>query len=284
MEQLLTGLSIGAVFLLVSLGLTIIYGSLGVINMAHGDLIMLGAYVTVFAQEFLKLPFLLCLPLAFLLTGLIGFLIERTIVQRLYNRLLDTLLATWGVGIIIQQIIRLTFGPSLQQVSVPSYLTTNYKIGEFNLQTYRLTVLALGLVILISVLYIIYRTDFGIRLRAATQNAQISACNGIDVKQVRSLTFALGAGLAGVAGVMVSGFKTVSPTMGTSFVVDSFIVVVVGGITSLLGTAVSSIVLGQVNSFVAWASNDVLAKAALFSLAIVIIRFRPQGLFSPRSR
>jgi len=283
-EQLLTGLSIGAVFLLVSLGLTIIYGSLGVINMAHGDLIMLGAYVTVFAQEFLKLPFLLCLPLAFLLTGLIGFLIERTIVQRLYNRLLDTLLATWGVGIIIQQIIRLTFGPSLQQVSVPSYLTTNYKIGEFNLQTYRLTVLALGLVILISVLYIIYRTDFGIRLRAATQNAQISACNGIDVKQVRSLTFALGAGLAGVAGVMVSGFKTVSPTMGTSFVVDSFIVVVVGGITSLLGTAVSSIVLGQVNSFVAWASNDVLAKAALFSLAIVIIRFRPQGLFSPRSR
>jgi urea transport system permease protein len=282
--SLITGLSIGSVLLLVALGLTVIYGTMGVINMAHGDLIMLGAYVTVFAQQMLRLPLLLCLPLAFIVTALLGLLIERLVVQRLYGRLLDTLLATWGIGIVIQQTIRLTFGPSLQHVAVPEFLKGEYSFAGVSFQSYRLAVFGVAAVCLIGVLLLLYRTDFGTRLRAVTQNPQISACNGINVNQVRSLTFALGCGLAGVAGVMVSGFKTVSPTMGAGYVVDSFIVVVVGGVSSLLGTVASSALLGGVNSVVAWASNDVLAKAALLGLAIAIIRFSPKGLFSAQSR
>lgn len=282
--SLLTGLSIGSILLLVALGLMIIYGSMGVINMAHGELIMIGAYTAVVAERYLKLPFLLCLPLAFLVTGLVGYLIERLVVRRLYTRLLDTILATWGVGIVLQQLVRLTFGPDLQNLAVPSYLSAEYQIGGVSIQPYRLAIFVVALVLFAAVLLIVYKTDFGNRLRAVTQNPQISACNGINVHRVKSLTFALGSGLAGVAGVMVGGLKSVSPTMGTSYVVDSFIVVVVGGVNSLLGSLISSAALGQVNSFVAWMSNDVLAKAALFAIAIVIIRFRPQGLFTVGSR
>ncbi len=282
--SLLTGLSIGSILLLVALGLMIIYGSMGVINMAHGELIMIGAYTAVVAERYLNLPFLLCLPLAFLVTGLVGYLIERLVVRRLYTRLLDTILATWGVGIVLQQLVRLTFGPDLQNLAVPSYLSAEYQIGGVSIQPYRLAIFVVAIVLFAAVLLIVYKTDFGNRLRAVTQNPQISACNGINVHRVKSLTFALGSGLAGVAGVMVGGLKSVSPTMGTSYVVDSFIVVVVGGVNSLLGSLVSSAALGQVNSFVAWMSNDVLAKAALFAIAIVIIRFRPQGLFTVGSR
>jgi urea transport system permease protein len=282
--SILTGLSIASILLLVALGLMIIYGSMGVINMAHGDLIMLGAYTAVVAEQYLKLPFLLCLPLAFIVSALFGFLIEKLVVRRLYGRLLDTLLATWGVGIILQQIVRLTFGPGLQNLAVPAYLSGEFQVGGISIQPYRLAIFLVAIGLFGAVLFILYRTDFGTRLRAVTQNPQISACNGIDVNQVKGLTFALGSGLAGIAGVMVGGLKSVSPTMGNSYVVDSFIVVVVGGVNSLLGAVASSAVLGQVNALVAWATNDVLAKAVLFALAIVIIRFRPQGLFAVRSR
>ncbi|PPS41901.1 urea ABC transporter permease subunit UrtB [Chroococcidiopsis sp. TS-821] len=279
----LTGLSIASILLLVALGLVIVYGSMGVINMAHGELIMLGAYTTVVAQQY-GISFLLCLPIAFFVAGLIGFFIERIVVRHLYGRLLDTLLATWGVGIVIQQLVRLTFGPGLQNISVPSYLSGNLILGGVNLQPYRLAIFAVAIASLGAVTFILYKTDFGTCLRAVTQNPQISACNGINVDQIKGLTFALGSGLAGIAGVMVGGLQSVSPTMGTSYVVDSFIVVVVGGVSSLIGAVASSALLGQVNAFVAWASNDVIAKAVLFAIAIVIIRFRPQGLFTVKSR
>jgi urea transport system permease protein len=279
----LTGLSIASILLLVALGLVIIYGSMGVINMAHGELIMLGAYTTVVAQRY-GISFLLCLPIAFLVTGFIGFLIERIVVRQLYGRLLDTLLATWGVGIVIQQLVRLTFEPGLQNLSIPSYLSGNLILGGINIQPYRLAIFVVAIASFGAVTFILYKTDFGTCLRAVTQNPQISACNGINVNQVKGLTFALGSGLAGMAGVMVGGFQSVSPTMGTSYVVDSFIVVVVGGVSSLVGAVASSAVLGQVNAFVAWVSNDVIARAVLFALAIIIIRFRPQGLFTVKSR
>jgi len=284
LSSILSGLSIGSVLLLVALGLTVIYGSMGIINMAHGELVMLGAYVTVFSERFLRLPFLLCLPLAFVVTAGLGFVIERVVVRRLYGRLLDTLLATWGIGIILQQVIRLSFGPELQNVSVPGFLTGEYRIGGVSLQAYRLAIFLVAVALFAIALLILYRTDFGTRLRAVTQNPQISACNGIDVNQIRSYTFALGSGLAGVAGVMVSGFNAVSPTMGTNYVVDSFIVVVVGGVSSLVGTVASSALLGSVNSVVAWMSNDVLAKVVLLGLAIAVIRFFPKGLFTIQSR
>lgn len=282
--SVLTGLSIASVLLLVALGLNVIYGAMGIINMAHGELIMLGAYITVFSQQTLNVPFLLCLPISFVFTGIIGYFIEQIVVCQLYGRLLDTLLATWGIGIVIQQIIRLTFGSTLQQVAVPSFLSGEYNLGGIGVQTYRLAVFIVAALMVLTLFFLLHRTDFGTQLRAVTQNPQISACNGINVHRVRSLTFALGAGLAGVAGVMVSGFKTVSPTMGSGYVVDSFIVVVVGGIGSLWGTVASSGMLGEVNAIVAWASNDVLAKAVLLGVAIFVIRFLPQGLFAERSR
>ncbi|MBD0335908.1 MAG: urea ABC transporter permease subunit UrtB [Cyanobacteria bacterium Co-bin13] len=282
--SLLSGLSIGSVLLLVALGLMVIYGTMGVINMAHGDLVMLGAYVTVFSQRLLHVPFLLCLPLAFVFTGSLGWLIERLIVRRLYSRLLDTLLATWGIGIILQQVIRLTFGPELQNVSVPVFLTGETRVGGIGMPSYRLAVFLVSVALLLGVVAILHRTDLGMRLRAVSQNPQISACHGIDVNQVRAWTFALGAGLAGAAGVMVSGFNAVRPTMGSSYVVDSFIVVVVGGVSSLAGTVASAALLGGVNSVMAWLTNDVLAKAVLLLLAIAVIRFFPKGLFSAQAR
>lgn len=282
--SLLTGISIGSVQLLVAFGLTIIYGAMGVINMAHGELLMLGAYVTFFAETVLNLPFLLCLPLAFFVTGAIGILIEMSIVRRLYGRLLDSLLATWGIGIILQQVIRLIFGPTLQKVTVPSFLTGELNLGGLLIQPYRVAIFLMAGILVGLVLGLLYRTDFGLQVRSVTQNPQISACNGINVNRVRSLTFGLGSGLAGVAGVMISGFQSVSPTMGSTYVVDSFIVVVVGGVSSLLGTVASSGILGLVNSSVASLSNDVLAKAVLLGLAIVMIRFFPKGLFAPQSR
>ncbi|NJK61842.1 MAG: urea ABC transporter permease subunit UrtB [Synechococcaceae cyanobacterium SM2_3_1] len=282
--SIITGLSIGSIFLLVALGLTVIYGSMGVINMAHGELIMLGAYGAVFAEKYLSIPFLLCLPLAFMITGFIGMLMEVLIVKPLYHRLQDTLLATWGVGIVIQQIIRLTFGPGLQNLTVPEYLINQVQVFGLSLQPFRISIFLLSLILVGLVVFLLFRTDFGTQLRAVTQNAEISACNGINVNRVKSLTFALGSGLAGIAGVMLGGLKNVSPTMGTPYVVDAFITVVVGGVSSLVGTVASAGVLGQINAIVAWLSNDVLAKAALFGLTIIIIRFRPNGLFAFKGR
>jgi urea transport system permease protein len=290
------GLSLGSILLLVALGLAITYGAMGVINMAHGELVMVGAYTTVMAGIWLNLGILAAIPLAFVVTALIGWLIERVVVRRLYGRLLDTLLATWGVAILIQQAVRLEFGlsflgihieglgPGLQNVSVPAWLMGAVPIGGVEINVYRSFIIVVTAALAVITWFILYRTDIGVQVRAIMRNPKMAAACGIDVQRVNALTFAYGSGLAGVAGVMMSGFKTVFPDMGTAMVVDGFLVVVMGGVGSLLGTVLSAGILGQINGVAASFSNDILARALVFGVVILVIVLKPKGLFSYKGR
>lgn len=295
-ETIFIGLSVGSILLLVALGLTITYGAMGVINMAHGELVMVGAYTTVMVGIYLDLNIFYAIPVAFLTAAVVGLIIERLVVRNLYGRLLDTLLATWGVAILIQQAVRLEFGLAffgihidglgvgLQRVDVPTVLREIIQVGDIAIQPYRTFIILLTMALVALTWLLLYRTSFGTQVRAVMRNPEIAAACGINVKRVNALTFAYGSGLAGVAGVMMSGFKTVSPGMGTSLVVDGFMVVVVGGVGSLLGTVVSATFLGQLNGFFAVLSNDILARAVVFGAVIMIIAWRPKGLFNFKGR
>src|SRR3984957_6890695 len=251
LEVLFIGLSLGSILLLVALGLAITYGAMGVINMAHGEMVMIGAYVTVLSGIWLGTNIFVAIPLAFIVTALLGLLIERVVVRRLYGRLLDTLLATWGIAILIQQAVRLEFGlsflgihiqglgPGLQNVSVPAILQGTFSIAGADINRYRSFIILVTAILALATWFIIYRTSIGTQVRAIIRNPKMAAAGGIDVTRVNALTFAFGSGLAGVAGVMMSGFKTVFPDMGTPMVVDGFMVVVMGGVGSLLGSVFS---------------------------------------------
>jgi urea transport system permease protein len=296
LEVLFIGLSLGSILLLVALGLAITYGAMGVINMAHGEMVMVGAYVTVLSGFWLGTNIFVAIPLAFIVTALIGLLIERVVVRRLYGRLLDTLLATWGIALLIQQAVRLEFGlsffgihihglgPGLQNVSVPLSLQGTLSIAGADINRYRAFIIVVTAVLALATWFIIYRTSIGTQVRAIIRNPKMAAACGIDVTRVNSLTFAFGSGLAGVAGVMMSGFKTVFPDMGTPMVVDGFLVVVMGGVGSLLGSVLSAGILGEINGLVAAATNDILARAVVFGVVIAIIVLKPKGLFALKGR
>jgi urea transport system permease protein len=296
LEVLFIGLSLGSILLLVALGLAITYGAMGVINMAHGEMVMIGAYVTVLSGIWLGTNIFVAIPLAFIVTALLGLLIERVVVRRLYGRLLDTLLATWGIAILIQQAVRLELGlaffgihvqglgPGLQNVSVPEILQGTFSVGGADLNRYRAFIIMVTAILALVTWFIIYRTTMGTQVRAIIRNPKMAAACGIDVTSVNALTFALGSGLAGVAGVMMSGFKTVFPDMGTPMVVDGFLVVVMGGVGSLLGSVFSAGILGEIDGLVASATNDILARAVVFGVVIAIIVLRPKGLFALKGR
>ncbi len=296
LDTVFIGLSIGSILLLVALGLSIVYGSMGVINMAHGELVMMGAYTTVLAQTYLGFNLFAAIPLAFIVCAGLGLLIEKLVIRRLYSRLFDTLLATWGVAILLQQAIRLEFGlsffgihidglgPGLQSVTLPEIMTESFTVGEFVIQPYRTFIILVSALLALLTWFVMYRTRIGQQVRAIMRNPDMAAACGIDVKKVNALTFAYGAGLAGVAGVMMSGFKTVMPDMGSSLVVDGFLVVVVGGVGSLVGSIVASGILGQLNGVVAFFSNDIIARAVVFAAVIAIIIWRPRGLFNYKGR
>ena len=295
-EVVFIGLSLASVLLLVALGLAITYGAMGVINMAHGEMVMLGAYATVFTGLYLHLNILAAIPIAFVVTALVGYAIERVVVRRLYGRLLDTLLATWGVAILIQQAVRLEFGlsffgvhvaglgPGLQNVTVPEWLTGAVPVFGAGINAYRLFIIGVTVVLSLVTWLLMYRTSAGIQVRAIMRNPAMAAACGIDTQRVNALTFAYGSGLAGVAGVMMSGFKTVFPDMGTPMVVDGFLVVVVGGVGSLFGSMLSATLLGQINGATAYFTNDVLARAVVFGFVILVLIARPQGLFTMKGR
>ncbi|RRH86836.1 urea ABC transporter permease subunit UrtB [Variovorax beijingensis] len=296
LDVLLIGLSVGSILLLAALGLVIIYGAMGVVNMAHGEMIMVGAYAAVMTQIWLGWGLYAAIPIAFVLTALLGFLIERCVVRRLYGRLGDTLLATWGVAILVQQFVRLEgglaffgihiegLGPGLQNMPVPAELQGAFQIAGTSINAYRAFIVASTIVLTLATWLLLYRTRIGMQVRAIIRNPRMAAACGIDVERVNALTFAFGAGLAGITGVLVAGFKTVSPDMGTALVVDSFLVVVAGGVGSLLGAVVTAIGLGEVNGIVAAVTNDIVARASVFGLVILLIVIRPQGLFSFKGR
>ncbi|RTE91266.1 urea ABC transporter permease subunit UrtB [Bradyrhizobium sp. LVM 105] len=296
LEVLFIGLSLGSILLLVALGLAITYGAMGVINMAHGEMVMVGAYVTVLSGLWLGTNIFVAIPLAFIVTALLGLLIERIVVRKLYGRLLDTLLATWGVAILIQQAVRLEFGlsffgihiqglgPGLQNVDVPGILQGTLHVAGADINRYRTFIILVTAVLTLATWFLLYHTVAGTQVRAIIRNPKMAAACGIDVDRVNALTFAFGSGLAGVAGVMMSGFKTVFPDMGTPMVVDGFMVVVMGGVGSLLGSVLSAGILGEINGVVAAGTNDILARAVVFGVVIAIIILKPKGLFALRGR
>ncbi|WP_018699777.1 urea ABC transporter permease subunit UrtB [Amorphus coralli] len=278
-NALILGLSIASIFLVAALGLTIIYGTAGVINMAHGEFIMLGAYASFTMQNYLGVPFFLCIPLSFLVVAVIGLIIERSLIQYLYNRPLDTLLATWGVSLVLMQGVRLIFGSDPKYIQMPSFMSTNIAIGDVSISLFRVFVFAVAIALIGAVWWLFYRTDFGIKVRAVTQNKEMAASFGINSSRVYTMTFALGAGLAGIAGSLFGVLNIVLPTMGMGYVVEAFLMVVTGG-GSLLGTIIASGVTGEAQSIFAFIFNDTFARFLVFILIVIFLRFRPQGLIS----
>tara|TARA_B100000686_G_scaffold106117_1_gene113210 strand:+ start:1168 stop:2037 length:870 start_codon:yes stop_codon:yes gene_type:complete len=283
-SQFISGLSMTSILLMVALGLAIIYGTTGVINMAHGEFVMIGAYTSWFLQTKLGMGLIASIIPIFIITALMGFLIERLIIRHLYNRLLDTILATWGIGVLLQQFIRLTVGSELQYLKIPTFMAESMDMFGQQVPIYRVFIFLFAIAIFVLAWFIIYRTKFGIQLRAVTQNKDIAGCFGINSGFVYSATFAFGTGIAALAGAFVAPLKSISPDMGTNYIIDAFMVVVLGGVESLIGTAASSFIIGESSSFLASFSNDTLAKALVLLIIILILRVKPEGLFTRKIR
>jgi len=375
LEGLFNGVSIGAVLLVASLGLAIVFGLMGVINMAHGEFMMLGAYATFVVQNFCKgtplapIYILLALPIAFLLTAGFGVVLERGVIRHLYGRPLETLLATWGVSLILQQFVRSVnwvmaagivifcllffgglwllgrrpgyaqikawawavlmplsaaisfvtgfamaqtfklvvtkpwFGAQNVDVTAPAWLRGGIRLGTFQLPYARLFIIALTISCVVGVYWFLQKSRWGLRIRSVTQNRAMSSCLGIPTARVDALTFAIGSGLAGVAGCAISLLGSVGPNTGQNYVVDTFMVVVVGGVGKLVGSIVAAIAIGTVNYFIGsgtialmlqpikpafdlftFFATTSMAKVMVFALIIVFLQFRPGGIFPQKGR
>ncbi len=286
------GLSLGSVLLLAAIGLAITFGVMGVINMAHGELVMLGAYTTFMVQEVIRASYpglfdwslLIAAPLAFLIVGAVGVAIERGCVRFLYGRPLETLLATWGVSLVLQQAVRSIFGPNNREVGNPSWMSGAFEVGQMTVTYNRLWILVFSLVVFAALLVLLRRSAIGLQMRAVTQNRAMAAEMGIRTGRVDALTFGLGAGIAGLAGVALSQIDNVSPNLGQSYIIDSFLVVVFGGAGNLWGTFAAAFSLGIANKFLEPWAGAVLAKILILVFIILFIQKRPRGLFPQRGR
>ncbi len=286
------GISLGSVLLLAAIGLAITFGVMGVINMAHGEMVMIGAYVTFVVQEAIRArnPALfdyslaIAIPLSFLVAGFIGIVIERTIIRFLYGRPLETLLATWGLSLILQQAVRSAFGPNNRDVGNPSWMSGAFDVGGITITYNRLWIICFALAVFIALLALLRYTRFGLEMRAVTQNRPMAASMGIRTARVDALTFGLGSGIAGMAGVALSQIDNVSPNLGQGYIIDSFMVVVFGGVGNLWGTLVGSFVLGIANKFLEPYAGAVLGKIAILVLIILFIQKRPRGMFALKGR
>lgn len=282
LQTITDGLSVASVLIIVSLGLAIIFGIMKVINMAHGELIMIGAYVTYLVYTVLEMPFFLGVLAAFIVSGLVGLLIELSVIKRLYGRPLDTLLATFGISIILQQIIKIIFGPSGKSVSNP--ISKTLMVGDIVIPYYRLFIIIFAVALILFVLLIMYKTNFGIKLRTTSENRTMSNCLGLNTSKIDSLTFAMGSGLAGIGGAILSPMANVVPMMGTGYLVDSFMAVVLGGVGSFSGTALGATIIGEGNKLLTLVTNETFSKVLIFLMVIIIIRFKPEGLFRMERR
>ena len=286
------GLSLGSVLLLAAIGLAITFGVMGVINMAHGEMVMIGAYVTFVVQEVIRTRYpglfdyslLIAVPLAFLVAGALGVLIERGIIRFLYGRPLETLLATWGLSLVLQQAVRTMFGPTNREVGNPSWMSGAFELGQITITYNRLWILCFTLAVFVILLAMLRYTALGLEMRAVTQNRRMAASMGIATSRVDALTFGLGSGIAGIAGVALSQIDNVSPNLGQSYIIDSFMVVVFGGVGNLWGTLVGAFTLGIANKFLEPVAGAVLGKIAILVLIILFIQKRPRGLFALKGR
>jgi urea transport system permease protein len=286
------GISLGSVLLLAAIGLAITFGVMGVINMAHGEMVMLGAYTTFVVQDAIRDHYpslfdwslLIALPLAFLVSALVGVIIERGIIRHLYGRPLETLLATWGVSLILQQGVRSIFGPTNQEVGNPLWMSGSFQLGELEITWNRLWIIVFSLVVFFVLLFALNKTPLGLQMRAVTQNRRMASAMGIRTSFVDSMTFALGSGIAGIAGVALSQIDNVSPNLGQSYIIDSFMVVVFGGVGNLWGTLVGALSLGILNKFLEPFAGAVLGKILVLIFIILFIQKRPRGLFALKGR
>jgi len=286
------GLSLGSVLLLAAIGLAITFGVMGVINMAHGEMVMLGAYTTFVVQEIIRTSYpglfdwslAIAIPLAFLVAGLVGIAIERSIIRFLYGRPLETLLATWGLSLVLQQAVRTSFGPTNKEVGSPSWMSGAFEVGQITVTYNRLWIIVFTLLVFAALLALLRFTRLGLEMRAVTQNRAMAASMGIRTARIDALTFGLGSGIAGIAGVALSQIDNVSPNLGQGYIIDSFMVVVFGGVGNLWGTLVGALTLGIANKFLEPYAGAVLAKIAILVLIILFIQKRPRGMFALRGR
>jgi urea transport system permease protein len=286
------GISLGSVLMLAAIGLAISFGVMGVINMAHGELVMLGAYATFAVQEVIRqnAPGLfdwslaIALPVAFLTAGAVGVAIERGVVRFLYGRPLETLLATWGVSLILQQTVRSIFGPTNREVGNPSWMSGSFEVGQVLITYNRFWIVIFALSVFAALLLLLKRTPMGLQMRAVTQNRRMADAMGVRTGWVDAMTFGLGAGIAGVAGVALSQIDNVSPNLGQGYIVDSFMVVVFGGVGNLWGALAGAFTLGVANKFLEPYAGAVLAKILVLIFIILFIQKRPRGLFALRGR
>ena len=293
-ENLIFGISLGSVLLLAAIGLAITFGVMGVINMAHGEMIMLGAYTTFVIQELFRqfaapelfgLYLLAAVPAAFLVAGAFGLLIERGCIRHLYGRPLETLLATWGISLILQQLARSLFGANNREIVNPDWIAGSVEVlGGVSVTFSRVCIILFCLAVAALLAAFIHYSRFGLNMRAVTQNRAMAASMGIRTGQVDAFTFALGSGIAGIAGMALSQISNVSPNLGQNFIVDSFMVVVFGGVGSLWGTIVGAFSLGIVNKFLEPVSGAILAKIVVLGFIILFIQLRPRGLFALKGR
>ncbi len=289
LENLIFGLSLGSILLLIAIGLSITFGVMGVINMAHGELMMLGAYTTFVVQQmmpnYINTSIFVAIPLAFLVAGFVGILIERFVIRFLYGRALETLLATFGISLILQQLVRSIFGPTNQAVETPSFMSGSLEINSIFAITYnRLYIFIFAMLVFAILLLILKKTRLGLQVRAVAQNRAMAKAMGVRSEWVDALTFGLGSGIAGVAGVALSQLTNVGPNLGQAYIIDSFMVVVFGGVGNLWGTVVGGLSLGVLNKFLEPWSGAVMAKILVLVLIILFIQKRPRGLFPQKGR
>jgi len=303
------GLSLGSVLLVVAIGLAITFGLMGVINMAHGEFIAVGAYTTyviqnVFAQGLNLSPFgvsmsipglslasgantyfILALPASFLIAALVGILLERSVIQFLYKRPLESLLATWGISLVMQQILKFIFGSNNVQVTSPAWLSGNWTVNDIVFGWNRLFVILFAILIIVITWLVLNKTSLGLLIRAVMQNRNMAACMGVRTERVNTMTFAFGCGLAGLAGAFLSQIGNVGPSMGQLYIVDSFMTVVVGGVGNIMGTVISALGIGMADQALQqYLGNPVIGKIMVLGFIILFLQWRPAGLFVTRSR
>ena len=286
------GISLGSVLLLAAVGLAITFGLMGVINMAHGELVMLGAYTTFVVQELIRAyapglfdsSLFIAVPVAFVVAGGVGILIERTIIRFLYGRPLETLLATWGLSLILQQAVRTIFGPDNRDVGTPSWMSGSFHVGGLAFTENRVAIVIFALLVFALLLVVLNKTPLGLQMRAVTQNRRMASAMGIRTVRIDALAFGLGSGVAGIAGVALSQIDNVSPNLGQNYIIDSFMVVVFGGVGNLWGTLVGAVSLGVANNFLEPYVGAVLGKIVVLVLIILFIQRRPRGLFALKGR
>jgi urea transport system permease protein len=288
-----TGISLGSILLLAALGLAITYGLMGVINMAHGELMMIGAYATFAIQNVFRsyLPeafdwyILLAVPASFMASALVGAVLERSVFRFLYGRPLETLLASWGVSLVLMQAVRSLFGAQNVQVENPNWMSGGFELfSNLTLPYNRLAIIVFAGLVLLGMTLLISKTRMGLFVRSVTQNRPMASCMGVNTARVDTMAFSLGAGIAGLAGCALSQIGNVGPDLGQNYIVDSFMVVVLGGVGQIAGTVYAAMGLGLTNKFLEGWTGAVLAKIFVLAIVVIFIQKRPQGLFAMKGR